>query len=59
MHSVVVKDLVLLMELSELGSLLQLLNTSPALVLKSEAAQFLLLISLSIADELALNLRPL
>ena len=47
MHGVVVEDLVLLMEISQLGSLRRLLTTSPARVLKSEPAQFSLLIGIA------------
>mmetsp|Transcript_84676 Transcript_84676/g.123930 ORF Transcript_84676/g.123930 Transcript_84676/m.123930 type:complete len:438 (+) Transcript_84676:2-1315(+) len=47
MYGVVVEELVLLMELSQLGSLRCLLTTSPALVLKSQLAQFSLLIGIA------------
>jgi len=47
MYGVVVEDLVLLMELSHLGSLRHLLTTAPALVLNSQPAQFSLLIGIA------------
>ena len=47
MHGVVERELVLLMELSELGSLCRLLKTSPESVLKSQPAQFSLLIGIA------------
>jgi len=47
MYGVVVEELVLLMELSQLGSLRCLLTTSPALVLNSQPAQFSLFIGIA------------